>query len=138
VILALREWKIPREAVNIVPSGSSDNRLVALSTKALDATLLSPPQTTTAETLGFRILAQMSDLKASFPLDTIVTSRSFLKQNRDTVKRFLRAYVEALYALRTSKEKTIAVLQKTLREGNRAILESTYQYYVRCFRYLRA
>jgi len=129
VVLALREWKIPREAVNIIPSGPSDSRLVALSTRALDATLLSPPQTTTAERLGLRILAQLSDLKATFPLDTIVTSRSFLKQNRDTVKRFLRAYIEALYAVRTDKEKTIAVLHKMLREGNRTILESTYDYY---------
>jgi NitT/TauT family transport system substrate-binding protein len=133
IILALREWKIPREAVSIVPSGSSDSRLVALSTKALDATLLSPPQTTTAETLGLRILANLSYLKASFPLDTIVTSRSFLKKNRDTVKRFLRAYIEALYAIRTNKEKTIAVLQKMLREGNRSVLESTYDYYATQF-----
>jgi NitT/TauT family transport system substrate-binding protein len=129
VLLALREWKIPREAVNIIPSGSSDSRLVALSTGALDATLLSPPQTKTAETLGFRILAHLSDLKAAFPLDTIVTSRSFLKQNREMVKRFLRAYVDGLHAIRTNKEKTIAVLQKMLRVGDRAILESTYDYY---------
>ena len=129
VVLALREWKIAREAVNIIPSGPSDSRLVALSTRALDATLLSPPQTITAETLGLRILAHLRDLKASIPIDTIVTSRSFLKQNRDTVKRFLRAYIDALFAIRTNKEKAIAVLQKMLREGNRAILESTYDYY---------
>ena len=133
IVLALREWKIPREAVSIIPSGSSDSRLVGLSTKALDATLLSPPQTTTAETLGLRILANLSDLKASFPLDTIVTSRSFLKRNRDTAKRFLRAYIEALYAIRTNRERTIAVLQKVLRENNRKVLESTYDYYASQF-----
>jgi len=130
VVLALREWKIPREAVNIIPSGSSDNRLVALSTRALDATLLSPPQTMTAETLGLRILAHLRDLKASIPIDTIVTSRAFFNQNRDTVKLFLRAYIDGLYAIRTNKEKTIAVLHKMLREGNRTILESTYDYYI--------
>jgi ABC-type nitrate/sulfonate/bicarbonate transport system substrate-binding protein len=75
----------------------------------------------------------MSDLKASFPLDTIVTTRSFLKQSRDTVKRFLRAYIDGLYAIRTNKERTIGALQKTLREANRAILESTYQYYAPLF-----
>jgi hypothetical protein len=41
----------------------------------------------------------------------------------------LRAYIEALYAIRTNKERTIAVLHKMLREGNRGILESTYDYY---------
>jgi NitT/TauT family transport system substrate-binding protein len=133
VLLALREWNIPREAVNIIPSGSSDSRLVALSTGALDATLLSPPQTKTAESLGFRILAHLSDLKATFPLDTIVTSRSFLRQNRETVKRFLHAYIEGLHAIRTNKEKTIAILHKTLRIGDRAVLESTYDYYARQF-----
>ena len=66
LVLALREWKIAREAVNIIPSGPSDSRLVALSTRALDATLLSPPQTITAETLGLRILAHLRDLKPQF------------------------------------------------------------------------
>ncbi len=129
VLMALKEWNIPREAVNIIPAGPSDSRVVALNTKALDATVLAPPQTIQAEKLGFRTLVHMSDLKASFPLDTIVTHRSLLKQQRGLVKRFLQAFIEGLHQVMTNKEKTIGVYQKILKQQDRSIVEKTYDYY---------
>ena len=129
VLMALKEWNIPREAVNIIPAGPSDARLVALTTKALDATVLAPPQTIQAEKLGLRTLVHMSELKAAFPLDTIVTHRSFLKQHRAVVKRFLQAFIEGLHQVMTNKEKTVAVYQKVLKQKDRSIVEKTYDYY---------
>ncbi len=129
VLMALKEWNIPREAVNIIPAGSSETRLVALTTKGLDATILAPPQTIKAEKLGLRTLVHMSDLKASFPLDTIVMHRAFLKQQRDVAKRFLQAFIEGLHQVMTNKEKTLNVYQKILKLPDRATLESTYDYY---------
>jgi ABC-type nitrate/sulfonate/bicarbonate transport system substrate-binding protein len=129
VLMALKEWNIPRDAVNIIPAGSSETRLVALTTKGLDATILAPPQTIKAEKLGLRTLVHMSDLKASFPLDTIVMSRAFLKQQRGVAKRFLQAFIEGLHQVMTNKEKTLNVFQKILKLPDRATLESTYDYY---------
>lgn len=129
VLMALKEWNIPREAVNIIPAGPSDSRVVALTTKALDATVLAPPQTIQAEKLGFRTLVHMSDLKASFPLDTIVMHRSFLQQHRGVAKRFLQAFIEGLHQVMTNKEKTVNVYQKILKQSDRALVEKTYDYY---------
>ncbi len=39
LILALREWNIPRQSVTLLASGPAANRLIALSSGALDATL---------------------------------------------------------------------------------------------------
>jgi len=129
VVIALKEWNIPRDAVNIIPAGGSDNRVVALTTKALDATVLAPPQTIQAEKQGLRTLIHMSELKASFPLDTIVMHRAFLKQHRDVAKRFLQAFIEGLHEVITNKEKTVNVYQKVLKVSDRALLEKTYDYY---------
>jgi ABC-type nitrate/sulfonate/bicarbonate transport system substrate-binding protein len=129
VVMALKEWNIPRDAVNIIPAGGSDNRVVALTTKALDATVLAPPQTIQAEKQGLRTLIHMSELKASFPLDTIVMHRAFLKQHRDVAKRFLQAFIEGLHEVITNKEKTVNVYQKVLKVSDRALLEKTYDYY---------
>lgn len=129
VLMALKEWNIPRDAVNIIPAGSSESRLVALTTKGLDATILAPPQTIKAEKLGLRTLVHMSDLKASFPLDTIVMSRAFLTQQRGVAKRFLQAFIEGLHQVMTNKEKTLNVFQKILKVPDRAMMESTYDYY---------
>ena len=52
VTLLLREWKIPREKVTVLQAGGGANRLVALSSKALDATVLSHPELGEALRMG--------------------------------------------------------------------------------------
>ena len=44
LVLALKEWNVPRQSVILLASGSAANRLIALSSGAPDATLLAPPR----------------------------------------------------------------------------------------------
>jgi NitT/TauT family transport system substrate-binding protein len=129
VILALREWNIPRHAVTLVPSGEAAHRLVALSAGNLDATVLSPPYTTEAARLGFNILADMSEMDLPFPQTVIAVRRSFLEKSRETVKRFLRAYSDAIFQFTTQRQQALAVYAKRLKQQNPKVLEDTYQYY---------
>src|SRR5919108_1330408 len=117
MILALKEWNIPRQSVTLLASGPAANRLVALSSGALDATLLAPPETGEAARTGFHTLAHMTDLKAAaFPMNVIATRRSFLEKNRDVVKRFLQAYSEPAYPFGTNKERALAIYSRRLRQ----------------------
>lgn len=129
VVLALKEWNIPRQAVTLVPSGEAANRLIALSNRGLDATVLSPPYTTEASRLGMTLLAHMSDMRASFPQTVITVRRFFLEKNRETTRRFVRAYSEAIHQFMTHRDKALAVYAKRLRQQNPKVLEETYQYY---------
>jgi hypothetical protein len=64
--------------VTLLASGPAANRLVALSTGALDATLLAPPETGEAARMGLPTLAHMTELKAAyFPMNAIANRRSF-------------------------------------------------------------
>src|SRR5436309_2997076 len=106
LILALKEWNIPRQSVTLLASGPAANRLLALSSGARDATLLAPPETGEAARMGLPTLAHMTELKAAyFPMNAIATRRSLLDKNRGTMKRFLQAYSEATYQFMTNKEK---------------------------------
>src|SRR5262245_44720460 len=67
VTLAFKEWNIPRNAATILASGGAPERLAALITGTLDATVLSPPETVAASRLGLTNLANFGDLSASFP-----------------------------------------------------------------------
>lgn len=129
VTLALREWNIPRQAVTIFASGGAPERLAALSTKTIDATVLSPPETVAAARMGMNILAHLSDLKAAFPQTVITVRRSFLEKNRETAKRFVRAYSEAIYQFKTDKTKGVAVYAKRLKQQDSKIVEDTYDYF---------
>ena len=129
VTLAFKEWNIPRNAATILVSGGAAERLAALMTGAIDATVLSPPETVAASRAGLRILANLSDLKASFPQTLIMVKRSLLASKRDTVKRFLRAYSDGIHEFKTNKEKAIKVYANRLKQKDLHVLEETYNYY---------
>ncbi len=134
IVLALKEWNIPRESVTIIQSGEAATRLVALSAKALDATVLSYPEISEAVRMGMNVLANMSEMKtAAFPMNVIAVRRSFLEKNRDVVKRFQQAYAEGTYQFMQSKDKGLSVFTKRLKQKNPKALEETYQYFATSF-----
>jgi NitT/TauT family transport system substrate-binding protein len=128
VTSALREWNIPRQSVTLLPSGGASSRLVSLSAGVIDATVLAPPETTKAKQLGFNLLADLSELKARFPLHVIMTRRSFLEKNRPLTKRFLQAFSEGIYALTTDRKKALAVYGKRLKQ-DAAVLDDTFGFF---------
>jgi len=134
LILALKEWNIPRQSVTLLASGPAANRLLALSSGALDATLLAPPETGEAARMGLPTLAHMTELKAAyFPMNAIATRRSFLDKNRDTMKRFLQAYAEGIHQFMTDKDKGVVLLTQRMKQKNPAIVDETYQYFASTF-----
>jgi ABC-type nitrate/sulfonate/bicarbonate transport system substrate-binding protein len=134
LILALKDWGVPLQAVEIVPSGDSATRFNALARKEVDAAVLAPPETFTAERKRLRVLANMGRLEPSVPLDVIVTRRSFLQKNRAVVKNFLKAFVESVHLVKTNREKTIGVYQNMLAEDDSPMLAvALYEYYARQF-----
>lgn len=134
LILALKEWNIARQSVTLLASGPAANRLIALSSGGLDATLLAPPETSEAARMGLPTLAHMTELKAAyFPMNAIATRRSFMEKNRDALKRFLQAYAEGIHQFITNKEKSLAMLNQRMKQKQPAVVEETYQYFASTF-----
>src|SRR6266550_4092600 len=133
-ILALKAWNVPRQSVTIFPAGDPVARIVALSTKAIDATVLSYPDINEAIRVGMHALVDMSEMKeASFPMNVMAAWRSFVEKNRDIVKRFQQAHAEGTYQFVNDKVKGLAVLTKWLRQKNSKAIEETYQYFASKF-----
>jgi NitT/TauT family transport system substrate-binding protein len=124
-LLALREWKIPPEAVSFVPAAGGRERLLALEAGGIDGTLLSYAEAAIAAKKGMTVLAEMTELVPEFPDRLIMVRRSSLEKERETVKRFLQAISEAIIILRTEREKTVASLVKHLRV-DRQLAEENY------------
>ena len=126
VSMALKEWGVSRQSVTVLRTGDAANRFLALSNKAIDAALLSPPSTTDAKAMGFHILAHMGDMRSAFPQTVVSVNRAFLRKRRDLVKQFIKGYSEAIYTLMQSKEVGIKVYRKNLRQQDVRVLEDTY------------
>lgn len=132
--LAIKEWNLPARSVTLIASGPAANRLIALATGALDATLLAPPETGEAARMGLPTLAHMTELKAAaFPMNLIAARRSFLDKNRDVVKRFLQAYAEGTHLFMTNRERSMAMLTQRMKQKNTAVVEETYKYFAATF-----
>jgi len=132
--LAIKEWNLPRQLVTLIASGPAANRLIALASGALDATLLAPPETGEAARMGLPTLAHMTELKAAaFPMNLIATRRTFLDKNRDVVKRFLQAYAEGTHLFMTNRERSVAMLHQRMKQKNPAVVEETYKYFAATF-----
>jgi ABC-type nitrate/sulfonate/bicarbonate transport system substrate-binding protein len=130
VTLLLREWKIPRDKVTVLQAGGGANRLVALSTGALDATVLSHPELGEALRIGMNELGNLDEFKsADYPMSAVAVRRSFMGQHRNVVKRFLMAYAEATYQFMNNQEKGMSVLKHRLKQDNVKALEETYKYF---------
>jgi ABC-type nitrate/sulfonate/bicarbonate transport system substrate-binding protein len=133
-LLALKAWNISRQSITMFPAGDSAARIVAMSARAIDGTMLSYPDINEALRLGMHEFAKMSDVKgSSFPMNVVVARRSYVEKNRDTVKRFQQAYAEGVYQFMNSKDKGLAVLGKWLRYKNPRITEETYNYFAKSF-----
>lgn len=127
--LAFREWGMKPSEVNVLIGGDAPTRLLALTAGRIDATLLSPPHLTKAVKAGYRVLADMGEMRARFSQSTVYVRRSYLRENRDVVKRFLKAYAEAVHVIKTDRERTLKVFARRMRLDDPEILNATYDYY---------
>ena len=127
--LALKEWNMKLSDVQVIVGGDAPTRLGSLMAGRTDATILSPPHLTIAVKAGYRVLADMGDMSANFPQSTLNVKGSFLKENRDVVKRFLRAYSEAIHVIKTQRDKTLTIFAKRMRIDDPETVRSTYEYF---------
>jgi NitT/TauT family transport system substrate-binding protein len=127
---ALRYYNLaPDRDVAIIQTGGLPERLGALKAGAVDGAIVTGDTAFEAEKLGFHTVIDLSQLPIQYPSSTIIVSKSFLSSRRDTVKRFLRGWVEGIKVAKTDKEYTVKVMQKFLKTSDRSILERTFEVY---------
>lgn len=127
---ALDHWGlVPDKDVAIIQIGGEAEGMLALQNKAVDAATISEPFTTIAQREGFSVVADLSRLNVPYTLHGIGTRRSFIRDRRDTVIRFLRAYVEGIYLFKSTKELALNTLKKYARMSDVSLMSGTYDDY---------
>ena len=123
-VYGLQKLGIGRNDVTLLVVGGTPERLAALRTGRIQATLLSPPTSFAAERDGFNIL---TDVNMPLPYNSVVSTRKFAKQNPDIMRRFIKAHLEAVHMLKTDREAGVRTLAKYLRQTrDRQLLEKSY------------
>jgi NitT/TauT family transport system substrate-binding protein len=126
----LKELKLePDKDVAILQVGGSTERAVAFRTGRIVA-FPSPPGTIQlAQGMPHRVLISTADFPKgfAFPYVCPTTSKTYLKNNRDAMKRLLMALIEATQFYKTHKEESKKIFAKYSRQNNEAYLEAAYQ-----------
>ena len=113
-ITVLNRFGIKETDVTYVQAGSIPARLAAMQTNALQATLLQAPETLKAKEIGMRPLLDFTKLDVEWQQNGVATTRDYIKKKPETVRRFIRAFVEgSAYNLNNPKGAQ-KILQKYL------------------------
>jgi NitT/TauT family transport system substrate-binding protein len=127
---ALRYYNLtPDKDVIVIQAGAEGLRLAALAAGALDGAMLSGAERIQAEKLGFHVLIDFSKLPLEFPNNGIIVRKDFARNNRETVKKFLKAWVEGIKIFKTDPELSLKVLGKYLRVKDQEVLAKSYEPY---------
>lgn len=90
---------------------------------------LSYPLYPKAAKLRMRELVKFADLGFEDVNGTVITTRSFIAQQRETAMRFMRGFIRGMHRYRTDKEYSKRVLGKYGKITDDELLEGTWQDY---------
>ena len=110
--MVLRSWKIdPDKETILLQSGNTPTRMTALASGHVDGALVSPESVYKMIASGCcRVLADLADLPGDYARYGYAFPASFIKTQRETLRRLLMAYIEAIYVFRTRPTAVYSVL----------------------------
>src|SRR5262245_25424739 len=125
------QWPIKRkpDLAELQMGGVTDSR-AALRTGGVDAGVINAELAILARRDGFRDIADISKMGLSFPTSSIVTTRSYIKRNENTVRKFVRAYVEGVHYAKTQRAFSIQVMSKYMRHDDLTLVNDLYELYL--------
>jgi NitT/TauT family transport system substrate-binding protein len=130
--LFLRKWGMRTEDIKMLQLGSSPAMFASLEKGAVDGAVFTIPTFFLAEERGYRTLADPVEMEIYYLQNSVDTTRSYIKRNRDQSLRLIKTLCEGLAYFRKNKKESIEVLQKKLRiqsaqERDLKYLERSYE-----------
>jgi NitT/TauT family transport system substrate-binding protein len=118
----------PGKDVTLVQIGSTPARADATLAGRVHATVINPPASFIAEKRGMTILADLPKLGLVYQHTGAATTKKFVREHPEVLRRYAKSQVEAVHRIYTDKETSLNVLAKYFGRGvERDILEKTWQ-----------
>jgi NitT/TauT family transport system substrate-binding protein len=110
--MVLRSWKIdPDKETILLQSGNTPTRMTALAAGHVDGALVSPESVYKMIASGCcRVLADLADLPMDYARYGYAFPAAYIKTQRETLRRLLMAYIEAINVFRTRPQAVYATL----------------------------
>ena len=129
--LAFDKLGLNAKEVTLIQSGPDGLRLAAVQSGSVAGTLIGPPALFGAVSQGLKVMVDLADTGAAYPMGTIITSRAYQAQNRALTKRFLMGFVDGIRYLLDHKDVAMKAMQKYTRMGDPEVLSKSYDYFAK-------
>lgn len=120
----------PDKDVTFLQVGGQTDRFLALKSGAVDGTVIAPPLSGIADKLGFNVFFRMAELNIDYPHEGVVVSREYTRTRRETITRFLKAFIESMHAMKMDKKFAVSMMAKDMKLDpvrDRDELEGAYE-----------
>jgi NitT/TauT family transport system substrate-binding protein len=126
VRLALDQLALNTNQVQIIQVGGSQARLVALKSGAIQGTVLSPEEALVAQKMGFMVLLDFIEKGIEFPHVNVVARDDYLETQPQTIRNFMRAYVEAVRYYKSHRAEAVKKIMDLNKLPERQMAEIVY------------
>jgi len=129
--LLFERWSLQRnkDVTVLGIRGGMPELLVSVAKGFVDGGMISAPNNLRGIKMGLRELVDAADYGIPYVNSPLCTRRSFIKSNRDTVLRVLRAYYEGVQETLNDKNGALKILAKYVRLDDPEILAEVYRIY---------
>ena len=121
----------PNKDLTLVPGGPDAERIAALSSGKIDASVFNSSTVPIAKRMGFTELVYLPDLGVEVQGNGMATTRGYIKSSRDIIKAALKGYVEGIYFIFQNRAATQKVFARYMRTNDAEVLEQSYQVYLK-------
>ena len=118
----------PDKDVKILQMGGQPQIVAGMVAGAVQAGVLSSPANYNAAKAGFQMLVDFKSVGLDYPTVSLVTTRSYIKKDPQTVRQFLMAYSEGTERLYNDKDLAMKVIGKYTKTSDRGAQEAGYKF----------
>lgn len=116
----------PGKDVTIVQIGSTTARVDAALSGRVQATVVQPPASIIAQNKGMNVLADLPKLGLVYQHTSAATTKRYIREHPDIVRRYVKSQVDAVHRIYTDKEGSVRALARFIgRSVDREVLEKT-------------
>ncbi|MBM4261587.1 MAG: ABC transporter substrate-binding protein [Deltaproteobacteria bacterium] len=128
---AAEKWPVkPDKDFTVLQLGGQPEMMAALKSGAVQGAMLNAEFAIMARRDGYRELVDVAALGLTFPGSGLNTSKTFVKNRRDTTLRVLRSYVDSIHYGITQKKFAVGVFAKYLKSQDQPFLEAVHEMYL--------
>jgi NitT/TauT family transport system substrate-binding protein len=113
--LMLKKWNMRPDQVQTLQVGSSPALLASLDKGGIDAAVLTLPTFFLAEDKGYRVVGDPMTMDIYYLQNTLESTRSFLRKNREQALKFMKGYIEGIAYFKKNKKESLDIMRRKLR-----------------------